>query len=207
MAHLLVENSSLSSDNDHSIISTSPYHWLLEPCTLSDSKVVALVRFGKSDFAIHLHPKDKRGYRSVVRLINNDRMISTINRDYPSAERIGLALTMALVTEVYSRIVPIAQSAVTGNNTRSLDPKPDNTQLFISQEPIFLHGYVFGCGDPEEKYIEDVQMYDSVVEAIFDMNSPSSQESKHDKQVPWKLDEMKKVVRRLETEIDNIHDA
>ncbi|CAF1042442.1 unnamed protein product [Rotaria sordida] len=134
-------------------------------------------------------------------------MISTINRDYTSTERIGLALTMALVTEAYSRIVPIAQNAVTGNNTRLFEPKKGTVQLDIPEEPIFLHGHVFGYGDPERKYIEDVQLDGPILRILFDINASSPQESDHDKQVSWNSDEMNKVVRRLETEIENIRDT
>ncbi|CAF1495379.1 unnamed protein product [Rotaria sp. Silwood1] len=207
MAHLLVENPSLSSSKNKHIISTASSRWTFDPSTLADPKVIALARFEQSDYAVHLHPEDKRGYRSVVRLINKDRTVPTINRDYSSTERIGLALTMALVTEAYSRIVPIAQNAVTGNNAHLFHPKTGIIQLGISQELIFLHGHVFGCGDPEGKYIEDVPLDGLVLGAIFDMDAPSSHESDDDKQVSWKSDEMNKVVRRLETEIENIHDA
>ncbi|CAF3231672.1 unnamed protein product [Rotaria sp. Silwood2] len=170
--------------------------------------MIALAHFEQLDYAVYLHPEDKRGYRSIVRLINNDGAISIINRDYTSAERIGLALTMALVTEVYTRIVPIAQNVVTGNNARLFDSKTGIIQLGTPQEPIFLHGHVFGCGNPEGKYIDDVQLDGPILGSLlFDMNATSQQESDHDKQVSWKSDEMNKVVRRLETEIENIHDA
>ncbi|CAF4767116.1 unnamed protein product, partial [Rotaria sp. Silwood1] len=207
MAHLLVENLSSSSSNNRQITSASSCHWALESCTLTDPKVIALVCFEQSNYAVHLHPKDKRGYRSIVRLINNDQIFSTINRDYTSVERIGLALTMALVTEAYNHIVPIAQNAVTGNNARLLDPKTVTIQLSITQEPIFLHGHVFGCGDPERKYIDDVQLDGPILGTLFNMNTSSPSESDHDKKVSWKSDEINKVVRRLETEIENIHHA
>ncbi|CAF3959819.1 unnamed protein product [Rotaria sp. Silwood2] len=207
MAHLLVENPSSSSSNNQQITSASSCHWALKSCTLTDPKVIALVCFEQSNYAVHLHPEDKRGYRSIVRLINNDQIFSTINRDYTSVERIGLALTMTLVTEAYNHIVPIAQNAVTGNNARLLDPKTVTIQLGITQEPIFLHGHVFGCGDPERKYIDDVQLDGPILGTLFNMNTSSPHESDHDKKVSWKSEEINKVVRRLETEIENIHHA
>ncbi len=210
MAHLHVANSSISHSKHHQFINVSSYpscHWALEPFTLTDSKAIALVRFEQLDYAVFLHPEDKRGYRSLVRLINNDRMISTINREYTSTERIGLALTMSLVTEAYTRFVPIAQNAVAGNNAHSFDPKTGTIQLGSLQEPIFLHGHVFGRGNPEEKYIEDVQLDGPVPGLIFDMRAQSPQEPGNDKKVHWKSDEMSKVVRRLKTEIENIHDV
>ncbi|CAF4815415.1 unnamed protein product, partial [Rotaria socialis] len=85
-------------------LSYSSDHWALQPYSLTNSNVIALAYFEQSDYAVCIHPEDKRGYRSIIRLIKNDQMISTINREYTSSERIGLALVMALVTEAYTRI-------------------------------------------------------------------------------------------------------
>jgi probable phosphoglycerate mutase len=183
------------------------HHWVFEPCTLTDPKMIALARFEHSDYAVYLNPADKRGYRSVVRLINNERMASTINREYTSSERIGLALTMALVTDAYSRIVPIAQNVVAGNNAHSFDPKTGVTQLGTSDEPIFLHGHVFGRGNPDEKYIEDIQLDGPIPGLIFDMRAQSPQEPGNDKKVSWKPGDIEKVGRRLKTEIEKIYEA
>jgi probable phosphoglycerate mutase len=169
--------------------------------------MIALAHFELSVYAVYLNPTDKRGYRSLVRLINNDRMVSTINREYTSSERIGLALTMALITEAYTRIVPIAQNALAGNNAHSLDPKTGIVQLGTSEEPIFLHGHVFGRGNPEVKYIEDIPLDGPTLGVIFDMRAQSPQEPGNDKKVSWKPGEMNKVVRRLKAEIENIYDA
>jgi probable phosphoglycerate mutase len=181
-------------------------HWVLEPCTLADPKMIALAYFEQSDYAVFLNPLDKRGYRSIVRLINNNRMVSTINRDYTSSERIGLALTMALVTEAYIHIVPIAQNAVVGNNAHSFDPKTSIIQLGTREEPVFLHGHVFGRGNPEEKYIENVALDGPIPGVIFDLRAQSSHEPGNNKKVSWKSEEMTNVVARLRTEIENIQD-
>ena len=182
-------------------------HWALQPCTLTDSKMIILTRFEQSDYAVYLHPEDKRGYRSIVRLIDNDQMISTINREYTSIERIGLALTMALVTEAYSRVVPIAQNAVAGNNAHLFDSNTGTIQLGTPQEPVFLHGHVFGRGNPKEKYIDDVQLDGPIPGMIFDMRGQSVHEPGNDKKVHWKSDEINKVVQRLKSEIEHIQDA
>ena len=180
-------------------------HWVLKPLTLSDSKVIALVYFQQSEYAIHLHPTDKRGYRCIVRLIDNSRMISTLDRNYTSFERIGLALTMAMMTEAYSRVVPIAQNAVAGNNAHSFDSKTGSVQLGNSEEPIFLHGHVYGRGNPKENYIEDVALDGPAPGLIFDMRARSSHELGNDTKVSWKHDDVNKVVRRLKREIEHLY--
>jgi broad specificity phosphatase PhoE len=133
-------------------------------------------------------------------------MVSTINRNYTSSERIGLALTMALVTEAYARIVPIAQNAVVGNNAHSFDPQTRIIQLGTQEEPVFLHGHVFGRGNPEEKYIENVSLDGPIPGVIFDLRAQSSHEPGNNKKVSWKPEEMVNVVARLRTEIENIQD-
>lgn len=182
-------------------------HWALQPYSLTDPKVIALAYFEQSDYAIFINPEDKRGYRSIVRLINNDQMVSTINREYTSSERIGLALTMALVTEAYTRIVPIAQNAVLGNNAHSFDHKTGIVQLGISNEPIFLHGHVFGRGDPKEKYIEDTPLDGPIPGVIFDLRCQSMHEQGNDKKLSWSPEQLSKVVDRIKAEINSIRNT
>ena len=181
-------------------------HWVLEPCRLTDVKVIALARFQLSDYAVYLNPTDKRGYRSIVRLINNDEMISTINREYNSSERIGLSLLMSLITEAYTHIVPIVQNTIAGNNAHSFNSETGIVTLGTLEEPIFLHGHVFGRGNPEEKYIEDIPLDGPIPGKIFDMRAQSSHELGNDKKVNWKSGEMNKVVHRLRIEIEKICD-
>jgi len=180
------------------------HHWILQPLTFADSKLIALAFFQQSTYAVYLNPSDKRGYRSVVRLIDNNRMNSTINRNYSSSERIGLALTMSLVTEAYSRIVPIAQNAIAGNNAHSFDSNTGMTGLGNAEEPIFLHGHVFGRGNPSGNYIDDVPLDGPAPGLIFDMRAQTSNEFGNERKVFWKSDEVVKVARRIKTEIDEI---
>ena len=114
---------------------------------------------------------------------------------------------MALVTEAYTRIVPIAQNAVAGNNAHSFDPNTGIIQLGTHEEPIFLHGHVFGRGNPEERYIEDVSLDGPIPGLLFDMRAQTSQERGNDKKVSWQSDDTNKVVRRLKTEIESICDT
>ncbi|CAF3017907.1 unnamed protein product [Rotaria socialis] len=188
-------------------LSYSSDHWALQPYSLTNSNVIALAYFEQSDYAVCIHPEDKRGYRSIIRLIKNDQMISTINREYTSSERIGLALVMALVTEAYTRILPIAQNAVLGNNAHSFDPKTSTIQLGTSEEPIFLHGHVFGRGNPKEHYIENIPLDGPIPGMIFDLRAQSPHEPGNDKRVSWTPDEINKVVHRLKAEIDQIHNT
>ena len=202
-----METSPSSSEKRQCIsqLAYPPHHWVLQPLTLTDLNVVALVYFQQCDYAVYLNPSDKRGYRSIVRLINNDRMLSTINREYTSSERIGLALSMAMVTDAYARIVPIAQNVVAGNNAHSFDPQTGTVHMGTVDEPIFLHGHVYGRGNPKENYIADVPLDGPVPGLVFDLRAQSSHELGNEVKISWKPIEMERVVRRLKSEIERIY--
>ncbi|CAM4761697.1 unnamed protein product [Rotaria magnacalcarata] len=210
MTCLPISNPSLSLSKTTRLTNSSSYpsdHWALQPYALTNPNVIALAYFEQSDYAVYIHPEDKRGYRSIIRLIKNTQMTSTINREYTSSERIGLALVMSLVTEAYTRILPIAQNAVFGNNAHSFDPKTSIIQLGTSEEPIFLHGHVFGRGNPEEHYIENVPLDGPIPGVIFDLRAQSPHEPGNDQKVSWKPDEINKIVHRMKAEIEQIHNT
>ncbi|UJR13118.1 hypothetical protein I4U23_000142 [Adineta vaga] len=178
---------------DNSLYSSN--HWIFEPCLLTDHKMIAIIYFHQSDYAIYLNPNDKRGYRSIIRLINNHQMISTLNRIYTSIERIGLSLIMSLVSESYTHIVPIVQNIIAGNNSHSFDLQTGIIQLGNDDEPCFLHGHVFGRGNPNENYIDDVKLDGPIPGEIFDLR---------ENKIQWKSEEIKKVTERIKNEINKL---
>lgn len=195
----------LSKDFSHADeTSYATNHWVFQPLTFSNPKVIALAFYEQSTYAIYLNPTDKRGYRSIVRLIDNTQMSSTINREYTSSERIGLALIMSMVTEAYTRLVPIAQNAVAGNNAHSFDPNTGVTSLGNAEEPVFLHGHIYGRGNPHGTYIDDVPLDGPAPGYVFDMRAQTSDELGNDKKVSWKTDQINKVVHRLRIEINQL---
>lgn len=179
-------------------------HWAVQPYTLKDQKVLALAIFKGSEYAIYLNPTDKRGYRSIVRFVNNQDMPSSVNRDYTSQERIGLGLLSQLVAEAYSQIVPIAQTAVAGNNSHKFDEASGTTYLGIAQEPSFLHAHIIGRGNPQGQYVENVALDGPKPGLNFDMMAKTPSEVGNDKKVQWKEGDMAKVANRLKSEIDKV---
>ena len=182
-------------------------HWALQPLSLKNTSVVAVAYFERSMYAVHMHPHDKRGYRSIVRLIDNEAMLSTLNRQYSTSERIGLALLMASVTEAYTRILPIGQNIVAGNNAHKFDPATGTLQLGTSDEPISLHGHVIGRGNPEEHYIDGIPLDGPVPGLIFDLRAQSVHEPGNDKKVSWKPDDINRVSCRIKEEMDHVRQA
>jgi hypothetical protein len=177
-------------------------HWATQPYKLNDPKVIALAYFKDSEYAIYMNPTDKRGYRCIARFIKNDNMESTINRDYTSQERIGLGLIVQLIAEVYNQIVPISQTAVAGNNSHKFDSETGITYLGKAEEPSFLHGHIFGRGNPEGQYIEDVKLDGPAPGLNFDMMARTPSELGNNVKVKWKEGDMEKVVYRLKIEIE-----
>lgn len=178
-------------------------HWAVQPYELKDPKVIALAYYKDAEYAIYMNPTDKRGYRCITRFIKNEDMNSTINRDYTSKERIGLGLAVQLVAEVYSRIVPISQTAVAGNNSHKFDSHTGTTYLGKIEEPSFLHGHIFGRGNPEGCYIDDVKLDGPIPGLNFDMMAKTS-EPGNEAKVKWKSGDMEKVVSRIKMEIEKL---
>jgi hypothetical protein len=181
-------------------------HWAVQPYELKDPKVIALAYFKESQYAVYMNPTDKRGYRCIARFVKNDDMLSSINRDHTSQERIGLGLIVQLVADVYSRLVPIAQTAVAGNNSHKFDGSTGMTYLGRVEEPSFLHGHIFARGNPDGRFIEGVRLDGPIPGLNFDMMAKTPTEPGNDAKVKWNNGDMEKVVARLKFEIDGLKD-
>lgn len=187
----------------------SSNHWALQNYELNDPKVIAHAYYKDCQYAVYTNPTDKRGYRSIVRYIKNDDMQSTINRPFSSTEKIGLGLVVQLVSDAYSKIVPIVQSAVAGNNSHQFNPEQACVYIGTANEPSFLHGHVYGRGDPEKCYIEGVKLDGPAPGANFDMmartyTSVGALEPGNDKKVAWKEGEMAQVVAIIKEKINEL---
>lgn len=196
-----------TTSKDQVIYYTGTYtsdHAALQPYSVDDPKVIALVYYRELEYVIYVNPADKRGYRSVVRYINNRNMKSVINRPYMVQERAGLYLILQLVEEAYSNIVPIVQIAIAGNSVHTLDAETGALIIGKPDRPSFLHGHVWGRGNPHKCYIEGIALGGPKPGLIFDMMAKTPNEPGNDKKVPWNSDEMKKVVAYLRNEIERL---
>ncbi|KAL9645111.1 hypothetical protein ABK040_004602 [Willaertia magna] len=180
-------------------------HWAIQPCKLNDPKIICLATYKKENhFAIYLNPIDKRGYRSIVRLINNENMESIINRDYNLNEKIGLQLMMQIMSQIYTNIgIPISQQSILGNNSHRFEN--GITYLGKEEEPSFLHGHVYGRGDPNYCYIENVKLDGPVPGLMFDLLANNDSKVKgNEEKVSWKEGEMEKVAFYFKKEMNEI---
>ncbi|KTD61109.1 hypothetical protein [Legionella spiritensis] len=184
-----------------------PGHWALQPYVTSDPKVVALACFKRLEYAIYLNPTDERGYRSIVTLINNKDMRTVMNRDYSSLERIGLGILVQMMAQTYSRITPVSQTAMMGNNCHGYDSDTGTTYLGTAREPCLLHAHIMGRGNPNVAYVAGVVLNGPKPGVAFLFKSKDPNVPGNDKSVAWKKGEMEKVVRRLRLELGNIQSA
>lgn len=171
-------------------------HWALKPYDLKDPKVIALAQYKDSRYAVFLNPTDKRGYRSIAALIKNEDMASTLNRDYTPQERSGLGLVIQLVSNVYSNILPIAQSSILGNNSHKF--QGGTTYLGTPEEPCLLHGHIYGRGNPDFCYVDGVKLDGPAPGQNFDMMNGK---------VKWQNSEMEKVAAAFKQEMAKVKEG
>jgi len=176
-------------------------HWALQPPKLTDTHVIALVYAKNSKYAISLNHTDKRGYRSIVRLIKSDDMQSTINRNYTVEEQRGLNLVVELTEFAFQRIVPIVQIFKANDSSQWFGQYAKSILIGTSKEPSFLEAHLIGRGDPNHRYISDVKLDGPAIGTPFHLNTKTTSEPGNDKKVSWREGEMKKVVLRMQEEI------
>lgn len=181
-------------------------HWAMLPLLLVNEHVVALASYKNSQYAILLNPTDKRGYRCIIRLIDNNDMSTVLNREYTSEETMGLLLITQLIVEVYNKIVPIVQVSIAGNNAHSFDKETGIISLGKPEEPSILHSHVYGRGNPQKQYIDDVALDGPAPSIIFDMMGKTPNIPGNEMKIPWESQTIKKVYKKLKIYIDEIKD-
>lgn len=179
-------------------------HWAMQPYVLEDSKVIGLACYKNSQYAIYTNPTDKRGYRCIVRFINNNDMGSTINRDYSYQEQRGLSLVVELVENSFRNIVPIVQTFKAGNNSHKFDLETRITHIGKAEEPSFLHTHIIGRGDPEAEFIKGIKLDGPIPGLNFDMMGKTLSELGNDKKVKWNDGDMITAVNSLKLEIEKL---
>lgn len=158
-------------------------HWAMEPFTFDQPRVVALIDYKFNAYAFYLNPTDKRMFRGIVRLINNDDMNSTFNREYTDDENEGLYKVTQFVKKALSQNFPIVQVFEAGNNSQRL--VNGIVQIGHAGEPGLLHFHVVPRDDPEREYLSGIKLDGPEVGKNFDMTARTANEKGNDKKVPW----------------------
>ena len=183
-------------------------HWALTEFTLDDPKVVAICYIDKIDsfssaYAIYLNPTDSRGYRLIVRYINNHRMQSTFNRPFSTKEQHGLSMVTELVERTLAEIVPIVQVFKAGNNSQEM--KDGVVCIGTENEPNFLHSHVICRGDPLFEYITGFPLQGPIPGLNFDMMGKTPSQPGNDKKIPWTTIDMKVAKAFLQNTLDQVN--
>lgn len=102
--------------------------------------------------------RDKRGYRSIVCLVNNPLQPkrSIFNREYSIREEEALLRGLNLLAQAYKKLGLVPQIVIAGNNAHSVE----EGVLKIGDEKNIssLHGHVIGRGIPEVAYADNVAL-------------------------------------------------
>lgn len=153
-------------------------------------------------YVAHLNPTDKRGCRSIVRMIDNLDMQSTVNREFDESERIGLKMFSHVIQKAYSKIFPLVQSSEANNNTYWYDTTFDKIVVGTSYEPNFLHEHIWGRGDPNYQYVRGVPLDGPSFGEEFHMKGHTPHIKGNDAKVAWTEAQQKLVVNALRSQIE-----
>ena len=119
-------------------------------------------------FQIFCNPTDKRGYRIIISIADEEtKNMSTFNRKYSYNETIMLTHLLGVMKYVFSEFGLEGQVQIAGNNSQFLHR---NTMYFGDiKEPSMLHGHIIGRGDPTYEYIGDVPLDGPQPGELFNM--------------------------------------
>lgn len=183
-----------------------PEHWAMQSYTLNDPKVVCLAHYKNSEYAVIKNPTDQRGYRAIALLIDNMDRKSTFNREYTILERRGLSFVEEMISRAYRHLYPncIIQTFEAGNIAHRFDVETRTLYIGSAEEPSLLHKHIIVRGDPEEEYIQDVQLGGPTPGLIFDMMGKTKEVPGNDKKIKWQPDQLQKAALLLRNEIKHL---
>lgn len=179
-------------------------HWAMKPFTLEDNGVIALLKYHRLQYVVLLHPHDKRGYRCIIRLIDNEHMASTFNRPFTPKETKGLSIITEAVTQAYETILPVAQSFKLGNNSQTFDKRLHRVQFGNAKEPSILHTHVMGRGDPSKDYIPGVPLDGPMLGTLFLFETYDKTVPGNDARKSWTKAARRKVTLALRDALNQV---
>ncbi|KTD01358.1 hypothetical protein [Fluoribacter gormanii] len=161
-------------------------HWAID-YTKAGTSIAHVKLKGKYNYSIILNPTDCRGYRTIIRYLNdsNSDIPSALNRPYTVAEERGLNEVTAMMERVYEKMGLIPQFAQLGNNSHSFDEKTRETIIGNEEEPGMLHLHLWGRGDPEHEFIAGVPLRGPKPGLMFDLIAKSKTEPTNQFAIKW----------------------
>jgi nicotinic acid mononucleotide adenylyltransferase len=192
-----------------------PDHWALQPFSLKDPHVIAMVEFAGHSYALYVNPTDKRGYRGIVRLIDNSDMAATFNREYTAQEKYGLALANLLAEACSSGVAAIVQFLKAGNRSQQYDAETKTLYVGNEVEPSLLHSHWWIRSIQGLPLLADVpfegpqpgQNFDPFGKTKYTCSNCQTvayTEEGNDRKIPWTPEELFKVAREYRQQIAQI---
>ncbi|HBD7141545.1 TPA: Dot/Icm T4SS effector Ceg15 [Legionella pneumophila] len=170
----------------------SPGHWSIDYTRAGTSIAVITVR-NKYHYSVILNPTDCRGYRIIIRYLNegDSSLSSAFNRPYTVSEQRGLNDVASLMTQVYEKLGLIVQFSQLGNNSQSFDKETGVTLIGSEEEPSMLHLHMWGRGDPDMEYIAGVPLRGPEPGLMFDLIAKNKTHPINQHAIKWNEEELK----------------
>lgn len=140
-----------------------------------------------------MNPTDMRGYRYIVVLYEEGKMMATLNREYTLRELSALHVVLTLVSHVGEKRGLIAQTVVAGNNSQTFERKTNRILLGNSKEPSILHGHGWWRGVIGVEYFPHAPLLGPSIGVEFHMKGDSKEQQK----VSWTADALKSLTISL----------
>ncbi|KTD23825.1 Uncharacterised protein [Legionella lansingensis] len=169
-----------------------PSHWSIDFTRAGTSIAVITVR-DKYHYSVILNPTDCRGYRTIIRYLNegNSALSSALNRPYTVSEQRGLNDVATVMTQVYEKLGLIVQFSQLGNNSHTFDKTTGVTLHGNEEEPSMLHLHMWGRGDPKEEYIPGVPLRGPEPGLMFDLIAKTQTHPINQHAIKWGEEELK----------------
>lgn len=161
-------------------------HWAID-YTRAGTSIAHVKVKGKYNYSVILNPTDCRGYRTIIRYLNNNNsdISSALNRPYTVAEERGLNAVTAMMEQVYKNMGLIPQFAQLGNNSQYFDERTREIIIGNEEEPGMLHLHLWGRGDPEHEFIPGVPLRGPIPGLMFDLIAKSKTVPTNQYAIKW----------------------
>lgn len=162
-----------------------------------DDNFIAILNIDGINVALVLNSADARGYRAKAKLIDQEDMRATFNRDYTLKENIAVNKASAILAQIYSEINTQSQTAIAGNASHTVD-KNGTLQLGTKDKPNMLFVHVYGRGDPKHCYIDGVPLRGPNPGELFDrLGIAGKNKGNGQNKEPWRPGEMQIVKEKM----------
>lgn len=170
----------------------SPGHWSID-YTRAGTSIADITVRNKYHYSVILNPTDCRGYRIIIRYLNegDSSLSSAFNRPYTVSEQRGLNDVASLMTQVYEKLGLIVQFSQLGNNSQSFDKETGVTLVGSEEEPSMLHLHMWGRGDPDMEYIPGVPLKGPEPGLMFDLIAKNKTHPINQHAIKWNEEELK----------------